>query len=197
MRRLIGSFLAVLFFCEGWAFANDTGEWGRHSAEHKRGGAYSVDGRDREREREHEDGEEGNEATGQVAAWIPVLANLKVGVAVLARWLNRLSGSGSKVGRSATGVSRFLTKRLRKVHYVLNPIALATAFLHFLLSSCRSSPLPEWGLLMVTVMVLLGLMVKFKISFNWMRKFVYRVHTASVSFLLLIFVLLTDHFMID
>jgi hypothetical protein len=66
-----------------------------------------------------------------------------------------------------------------------------------LLSTCRSSPLPEWGLLFAAVMVLLGLMLRFKMSFKWMRKFVYRIHTASVIFLVLIAVLVTGHLIID
>lgn len=175
--------------------ANDAEEQGRHSIRRETREGYSIDRRHRERKNEHD--EKGNEATGQMAAWIFVLANLKVGVAILARLVNRYSGSGSKLGGSVNQLSRFLNKHLRKVHYLLNPTALAAAFLHFLLSSCRSSPLPEWGLLMVAIMVFLGVMLKFKVSFKWIRKVLYRIHTASVTFLILITVLVTGHLMID
>lgn len=186
MPRVIAGYFLVLVFTlsPGLSPANYDEDRGRHALKSESRGKYGI-GR-RHRERKAELGEKGNEAAGQAAAWIFALANLKLGVAILVRWMNRFSVSGSKLGRSATGVTRFLNKHLRKAHYVLNPAALSVAFLHFLLSSCRSSPLPEWGLLMVAVMVLLGLMVKFKVSFKWMRKFVYRVHTASVSFLFLI-----------
>lgn len=197
MPRVIACCFLVLVFTlsPGLSPANHDEDREHRALSSESRGEYGI-GR-RHRDRKAEQGEKGNEATGQAAAWIFVLANLKVGVAILARWMNRFSVSESRLGRSATGVSRFLNKHLRKAHYVLNPTALAVAFLHFLLSSCRSSPLPEWGLLMVAVMVLLGLMVRFKVSFKWMRKFLYRVHTASVSFLFLIFVLLTGHLMID
>ncbi len=54
-------------------------------------------------------------------------------------------------------------KYLIRFHYVINPLALCIAIFHFLLSSCRKSSLPEWGLIFVTMMIFLGLMEKFKI----------------------------------
>ena len=62
-------------------------------------------------------------------------------------------------------LNQFQSKYLMKVHCVLNPIA----FLHFLLASCCSSSLPEWGLLVTTMMVLIGFMLRFKVSFKCMR----------------------------
>jgi hypothetical protein len=82
-------------------------------------------------------------------------------------------------------------------HYILNPLAFGVAIFHFLLSSCRSSPLPEWGLFLVTAMVVLGLMLKFRASPNSMRRRVYRFHTSSASFSAVILVLVVGHLMVD
>jgi hypothetical protein len=197
MIRVIACFLVVLFLsvCPDPLPAHDSSGREHRSIRQETREDYRSGKKHRERETAH--GEEGNEATGQVAALLFVLANLKMGVSFLARLVNRFSGSGSSLGASMTGVSRFLNKHLRKVHYLLNPIALTVALLHLFLSSCRSTPLPEWGLLMAAAMVLLGFMVKFKLSFKWMRRSVYRIHTASLSILLLIFVLLAGHLMVD
>jgi hypothetical protein len=46
-------------------------------------------------------------------------------------------------------------------------------------------------------MVLLGLMLRFKVSFKWMRKAVYRIHTAPVSFAIVIVALIAGHVIID
>lgn len=196
MTRVISVFLAVLFFgfYPGQVPANDAEDRERHSVRRETREGYRVERRYREQKTEH--GDKGNEATGQIAAWLFVLANLKVGISILTRFVNRFSGS-SKLKGSMTAVSRFLNKHLRKVHYLLNSTALCIAFLHFLLSSCRSSPLPEWGLFFAAIMGLLGLMVKFRVSFKWMRKAVYRIHTASVSFAIVMVALIAGHVIID
>lgn len=93
--------------------------------------------------------------------------------------------------------NKFQKKYLMRFHYFLNPIALCVAFLHFLLSSCRSSPLPEWGLVLVTMVVFLGLILKFKVSPKWMRKIVYRFHTSLAAFSAVILVLVVGHLLVD
>jgi hypothetical protein len=92
--------------------------------------------------------------------------------------------------------NQFQKKHLMRFHYVLNPSALGVAGLHFLLSSCRKSTLPEWGLLIVAMMVFLGLMVKFKITPRWMRGFICRLHTSPAAFSALILVLVVGHLIV-
>ncbi|RJR55165.1 MAG: hypothetical protein C4576_00095 [Desulfobacteraceae bacterium] len=197
MPRVISFFIALLFFLLSPMSlpANDYRERGRSSIGHQRREGYRSERIDGERKPER--GEKGNEATGQIAAWIFVLANLKVGIAILARFAARVSGLRSKFGASLSRLSRFLNKHLRKIHYFLNTAAFFVAFLHFLLSSCRSSTLPEWGLVFTGAMVLMGLMVTFKMSFKWMRKAVYRVHTSPLSFVMVIGTLIAGHLIMD
>jgi len=121
--------------------------------------------------------DEGNETTGQTAAWLLVAANLTIAFSIL--------------------MNQFQKKHLMRFHYVLNPVALCIAFFHFLLSSCRSSPLPEWGLILLTVMVFLGLIVKFKLSPKGMRKSVYRLHTGLATFSIMIIFLVVGHLIVD
>ncbi len=141
--------------------------------------------------------DEGNETTGQTAAWLLAAANLTIAFSILMKWANRFLPIDPQMKRSFKRFNQLQKKHLMRFHYVLNPVALGLAVLHFLLSSCRSSPLPEWGLIWVTVMVSLGLIVKFKLSPKGMRKSVYRLHTKAAAFLVMIFLLVTGHLIVD
>jgi hypothetical protein len=141
--------------------------------------------------------DEGNETTGQTAALLLAAANLTVVVSILMKGASRLLPLDPQTKSSFKNFNKLQKKHLMRFHYVLNPVALGIAFFHFLLSSCRSSPLPEWGLIMVTVMVFLGLILKFKVSTKGMRKFVYRIHTASATPLIMILLLVAGHLIVD
>jgi len=140
---------------------------------------------------------EGNELTGQIAAWLLVSANLTVFFSIITKGANRFLPLSPQRKNSIKAFNQFQKKYLMRFHYVLNPIALCVAFLHFLLSSCRSSPLPEWGLVLVTMVVVLGLVLKFKASPKRMRKGVYRFHTSSAACSAVILVLVVGHLMVD
>ena len=141
--------------------------------------------------------DEGNETTGQTAAWLLAAANLTVVVSILMKGASRLLPLEPQTKSSFKNFNQFQKKHLMRFHYVLNPVALCIAFFHFLLSYCRSSPLPEWGLILVTVMVFLGLILKFKVSPKGMRKSVYRLHTTPATFLIMILLLVAGHLIVD
>jgi hypothetical protein len=151
---------------------------------------------DRNRRGVKKDGE-GNETTGQTAAWLLVAANLSVALSILIKGGSRFLPLNSQIKDSMKRFNQLQKKHLMRFHYVLNPIALCVAFFHFLLSSCRSSPLPEWGLVLVTMMVFFGLLLKFKVSPKGMRKFVYRFHTTPATFLIMILLLVVGHQIVD
>jgi uncharacterized membrane protein YidH (DUF202 family) len=50
---------------------------------------------------------------------------------------------------------------------------------------------------LVTMVVVLGLVLRFKASPKWMRKGVYRFHTSSAAFSAVILVLIVGHLMVD
>ena len=141
--------------------------------------------------------DEGNEATGQTAAWLLVAANLSVALSILIKGGSRFLPLNSQIKDSMKRFNQLQKKHLMRFHYVLNPIALCVAFFHFLLSSCRSSPLPEWGLVLVTMMVFFGLLLKFKVSPKGIRKFIYRLHTTPATFLIIILLLVVGHQIVD
>jgi len=141
--------------------------------------------------------DEGNETTGQTAAWLLVAANLTIAFSILIKGASRFLPLYPQTKSSFKSFNQLQKKHLMRFHYVLNPVALGIAFFHFLLSSCRSSSLPEWGLIMLTVMVFLGLILKFKLSPKGMRKTVYRLHTTSASFLIMILLLVAGHLLVD
>jgi len=141
--------------------------------------------------------DKGNETTGQTAAWLLAAANLTVAFSILMKGANRFLPLDPQTKSSFKSFNQLQKKHLMRFHYVLNPVALGIAFFHFLLSSCRSASLPEWGLIVVTVMVFLGLILKFKLSPKGMRKSVYRLHTTSASFLIMILLLVVGHLLVD
>jgi hypothetical protein len=141
--------------------------------------------------------DEGNETTGQTAAWLLVAANLTIALSILIKGGSRFLPLDSQLKNSMKRFNQFQKKHLMRFHYVLNPIVLCVAFFHFLLSSCRSSPLPEWGLILVTMMVFFGLILKFKVSPKGMRKFVYSLHTAPATFFIMILLLVVGHQIVD
>lgn len=151
---------------------------------------------DRKRRRVKKD-DEGNETTGQTAAWILVAANLTIALSILIRGGSRFLPLNTQIKDSMKRFNQLQKKHLMRFHYVLNPIALCVAFFHFLLSSCRSSPIPEWGLILVTMMVFLGLILKFKVSPKGIRKFIYRLHTTPAIFLIMILLLVVGHQIVD
>ena len=141
--------------------------------------------------------DEGNDFTGQTAAWLLVAANLTVALSVLMKGVSRYFPLELKTKSSIKGFNQLQKKYLMRFHYVLNPLALCIAIFHFLLSSCRKSSLPEWGLIFVTMMVFLGLMVKFKVTPKWIKKFVYRLHTGLAIFSIMIILLVVGHLIVD
>jgi len=151
---------------------------------------------DHDRRRVKKD-DEGNETTGQTAAWLLVAANLTIAFSILIKGANRFLTLNPQTKSSFKRFNQLQKKHLMRFHYILNPVALGIAFFHFLLSSCRSSTLPEWGLIVVTVMVSLGLILKFKLSPKGMRKSVYGLHTTSASFLIMILLLVVGHLLVD
>jgi len=152
---------------------------------------------DENHRRVEEKDSEGNELTGQAAAWLLVSANLTVVFSILVKGANRFFPLKPQTKSLIKAFNQAQKKYLMRFHFVLNPIALCLAFFHFLLSSCRSSPLPEWGLLLVTMLVALGLVLKFKVAPGWMRRVVYRLHTTPATSSIMILLLVVGHLVSD
>ena len=167
----------------------------KHYKHYENNREHHDDGNQKKRRVQKDD--EGNETTGQTAAWLLVAANLTIALSILIKGGSRFLPLDSQIKNSMKKFNQLQKKHLMRFHYVLNPIVLCVAFFHFLLSSCRSSSLPEWGLILVAMMVFLGLILKLKVSPKGMRKFVYRLHTTPAIFLIMILLLVVGHQIVD
>ena len=173
--------------------------------DHKTGNKHQNQHEIREEHNTHDDHSggqvekdaKGNEVTGQIAAWLLVSANLTVVFSIITKGANRFFPLKPQTKSLIKAFNQAQKKYLMRFHFLLNPIALCVAFFHFLLSSCRSSPLPEWGLLLVTMLVALGLVLKFKVAPGWMRRVVYRLHTTPATSSIMILLLVVGHLVSD
>jgi len=141
--------------------------------------------------------DDGNEATGETAAWIFAVANFTVVLSILIKWITRFVPLTSQVKDQVNKFNNVQKKHLKRFHYWLNPIAFTIVVFHWLLSHCRSSSLPELGLCLVLLSVGFGLILKFKISPVSIRKTLYRIHTNPILLLAIVSVLLIGHSIVD
>lgn len=155
------------------------------------------DDEDEDDKLEENEEDEGNEVTGQTALWLLVVANLSIALSILMKGINRYFSLESDTINSISKINRLQKKYLMRFHYVLNPPALCIAVFHFLLSSCRKSILPEMGLILMGLFVILGLMLKFKVSPKKIQRVVYRLHTSHAAFSAVILILTVGHLIVD
>jgi len=141
--------------------------------------------------------DEGNETAGQIAAWLLFAANLPVILSVLIKWTNRFALSSTKLKNALIGFNRFQKKHLMRFHYVINPMVLGIALWHWLSSRCRSTALPEWGLIVMVGLIVLGLIMKFGLCPKQLRRSVYQLHTQPLVLVVMVTVLTIGHLIVD
>lgn len=186
--------LFIVLFCLLWPgfttaddHKNRGGTYKRHeSSEHR------FDNRNRS-DNQGNNQDEGNEITGQTTMWLLVAANLTIALSVTLKALLRYLPLDAGTKSSIKKFNRQQKKHLMRFHYILNPVALGSACLHFLLSSCRSSSLPEWGMIMVLSMVFFGFILKFKLFPRKFGKFFHRLHTTPVFIIITVSLLVIGH----
>jgi hypothetical protein len=170
--------------------------------DHKQSGKYYDKHRDRKGDgvlgglfrREHD---EGNETTGQMVAWSLAAANLTVVLSIIIRGLRKFAPLGPETKSTLSRFNSMQKKYLMRFHYLLNPVILAVAIIHWTLSKCKSTALPEWGLLAMGAMVLLGIILKFKLFSKDLLLNIYKIHTHAVILILMISLLLIGHLSMD
>ena len=141
--------------------------------------------------------DEGNEAAGQIAAWLLVAANLPVVLSVLIKWTNRFAPVNTELKNALAGFNRFQKKHLMRFHYVINPMVLGITLWHWLSSRCRSTALPEWGLVVMVGLIVLGLIMKFGLCPKQLRRSVYQLHTQPLVLVVMVTVLTIGHLIVD
>jgi hypothetical protein len=141
--------------------------------------------------------DEGNETAGQIAAWLLVGANLTIAMSLLTRWANNFAPLGPNLKSSLSSFNRFQKKHLMFLHYYLNPVILGIVLWHWLTSRCKSSALPELGLVVMVILMGLGIALKFKLCPLDLRKRVYQIHTHPLFFLVTVLALVVGHTIMD
>jgi hypothetical protein len=144
-----------------------------------------------------ESDDEGNETTGQIAAWLLAGANLTVALSIVIKWTNRFFPLWPVVKGSLSNFNRFQKKHLMRLHYYLNPVILGVALWHWFESRCKSTALPEWGIFLMVLVIVTGVLVKFKLCPPGLRKSIHQLHTQPVILITLIFILTVGHTIID
>jgi len=141
--------------------------------------------------------DKGNETTGEIVAWSLAAANLTVALSLLLKGVKQFVPLGPEAQKSLSKFNITQKKYLMRLHYILNPVILLLAILHWTLSRCKSTALPEWGLLTMCAIVVLGIVLKFKLCPKDFLRNVYKVHTQPVLFLILISMLVVGHLSMD
>lgn len=144
-----------------------------------------------------ESDDKGNETAGQIAAWLLLVANLPVALSLLVKGTNRFAPLGTESKKTLANLNRMQKKALMWLHYYLNPAILGIALWHWLSSRCKSSALPELGLLVMVTVIALGFLIKFKLCPKAFRKYAYQIHTQPVIFLAMFLVLTVGHLIVD
>ncbi|KKM08448.1 hypothetical protein SY88_23615 [Clostridiales bacterium PH28_bin88] len=155
-----------------------------------------------EREDQHsipflESDNEGNETAGQMAAWLLLVANLPVALSLLIKGTNRFAPLRIELKKALANLNRTQKKALMWLHYYLNPAILGIALWHWLSSRCKSSALPELGLIVMVTVIALGFLIKFKLCPKTFRKYAYQIHTQPVIFVAMFLVLTVGHLIVD
>lgn len=141
--------------------------------------------------------EEGNEATGLITALLVLCANLTVVISLLIKLCVKIVPLSAELKKNLIKFNISQKKRLMWLHYFLNPVAFGFAAIHFSLSSCKSTFLPECGIFLMALLVVLGLIVKFNKAPESLRKFIIPLHTHPLSLVIMVAVLMIGHTFID
>ncbi|MBF0121037.1 MAG: hypothetical protein HQK79_19580 [Desulfobacterales bacterium] len=133
----------------------------------------------------HGKGDHGNEVTGQISGWLFAIANLTVVLSLLSKVTN------------IKQINQIQKKYLKHIHYIFNILALCFVFIHFILSSCKSTFLPECGMLIMAFLIGSGVIIKFKILPATLQKWIYKLHTSFVPSIILVSIIILGHSMVD
>ena len=159
----------------------------RESSHHLGSGYEQAEGRD----------EGAGGTSGQIAAWFFGMANISVVLSILLKACGKVMPQSSNLKEAVSQMNRRQKRYLMKLHYWLNPVAVIVAIIHFLLTKCETTAIPEIGLGVMLLLSILGIMVAFNWSPASLRKTIFQFHTSSISLFAIIPILLIGHSMVD
>lgn len=189
---MCGALMVIILSTSSLSLANDHKESKKHSQkyEHHNGdqGFTRIFGGGHD---------EGNETTGQIAAWSLGAVNLTIAISLLIRGMKRFVPLTPELKNSIIQFNHFQKRYLMRFHYYLNPVFVSIAILHWSLSKCESTALTEWSLFAMCLMATLGIALKFKLVPKTSLRNVHKLHTQPVIFLSLICLLVIGHLVMD
>jgi hypothetical protein len=141
-------------------------------------------------------GDRGDDTTGQVSAWLFGISCLPVAFNLIANAISRQAFIRSSIKEQIKRLNSWQRIHLMPFHTYLSLFALAVAGMHYLLSSCPSTSLPELGLISMSILVGTGLIIKLKIAPKSSRKWVYQFHANLIVSGILVAVLVLGHLII-
>jgi hypothetical protein len=135
----------------------------------------------------------GDEFTGEVTAWLFGASSVPVGVDLISRAAIRFAPIGETVKGFIRRLNTLQRKYLLPFHTYLSILALGLGLLHLSLSTCTANPLPEWGLILCGVLVVTGLLFKWKAVPATFRRALYQFHASLMVTGFLLVILFTGH----
>ncbi len=139
---------------------------------------------------------QGDGASGVLAAWLFVIANVTVALSISLKIAVKAMSPGDTRRRKIEGFNQTQKKYLRPVHYWLNPIAMIVAITHFYLSQCTVSIFPELGMAAMILISAAGLLIWLKLAPAAIRRLAFQVHTSPFLFIATVSILLLGHSLI-
>ncbi|MCX6053519.1 MAG: hypothetical protein NTZ74_01115 [Chloroflexi bacterium] len=139
----------------------------------------------------------GDEFSGGAAAWLFGISVVPILIKLLLRVIVQnipLKETGKKFLEKFNWIQR---KFLLPLHTPTSLMALGFGILHLRLSNCPNNPFPELGLLLSFILVMSGLLFKWKGIPLLFRQKAYQFHASLIASGVLLILLLTGHFIMD
>jgi len=140
---------------------------------------------------------EGDETTGQIALLLLVIANFPVFISIVTKWVNRFFSLGPDWKSLLMNFNRVQKSSLMWLHYYINILMICFVLIHWFLSRCTASVLPEFGLFCVFLLVISGFFTKFKLFPISFKSSLIKIHMHPLMFFLSMLFLTIGHFNID
>jgi len=135
----------------------------------------------------------GNEFTGEATAWFFGASSIPVAIDLISKTVIRYVPIGGTAKSFLQRVNNFQKKCLMFLHTYLSIAALGLGILHLTLSSCIANPFPELGLILTGILVIAGLLFKWKAVPAIFRKSLYKFHASLRVTGVLLVILFTGH----
>ncbi|MEI7845086.1 MAG: hypothetical protein WCK35_04695 [Chloroflexota bacterium] len=135
----------------------------------------------------------GNELTGEITAWLFGISSIPVVFDLLLKTIIRKASFAGALIVLLQNIIKLQRKYLMPFHTWLSIAALGFGILHLALSACIANPFPELGLILTGILVITGLIFKWRAVSPLLRKVIYKFHSSLVVSGVLLVILYTGH----